>query len=231
MPVRRVLACLFATAVGLGLGAAGEAGAAPRRARACVRQTAQRFLIRSSFVKKGRLQAFEHRRALRWRIEKYGRVPGVPFEKMNPVQASAQAVQVRFFGLPLRIHAKVAPALACVERDIQARCTRAKDRYVPRAVGGFREANTYRGGEVSNHLFGIALDIDPDRNPCCGCVDPWPSHPACRDRDAPIWDKTELPRCWVDAFERHGFYWLGHDTLQDTMHFEYLADPDRRKDR
>jgi hypothetical protein len=31
----------------------------------------------------------------------------------------------------------------------------------------------------------------------------------------------------VQAFERFGFYWLGHDALQDTMHFEFLGDPDR----
>jgi hypothetical protein len=31
----------------------------------------------------------------------------------------------------------------------------------------------------------------------------------------------------VHAFERYGFYWLGHDVLQDTMHFEFLGDPDR----
>ena len=68
--------------------------------------------------------------------------------------------------------------------------------YVPNAVGGFRLGNTYRGGEVSNHLFGIAIDIDPERNPCCGCVDPWPSHPLCKVAGASIYEKTSLPKCW-----------------------------------
>lgn len=36
-----------------------------------------------------------------------------------------------------------------------------------------------------------------------------------------------MPRCWVSAFERFGFYWLGRDALEDTMHFEFLGDPDR----
>jgi hypothetical protein len=36
-----------------------------------------------------------------------------------------------------------------------------------------------------------------------------------------------MPECWVHAFERYGFYWLGHDVLRDTMHFEFLGDPDR----
>ena len=79
-----------------------------------------------------------------------------------------------------------------------------------------RVGNTYRGGEVSNHLFGIAIDIDPDKNPCCGCVDPWPTHPLCKLVGASIWEKTALPKCWVQAFERYGFYWLGRDVLQDT---------------
>jgi hypothetical protein len=42
-----------------------------------------------------------------------------------------------------------------------------------------------------------------------------------------VWEKTSLPRCWVEAFERYGFYWLGRDQLEDTMHFEFLGDPDR----
>jgi hypothetical protein len=35
-----------------------------------------------------------------------------------------------------------------------------------------------------------------------------------------------MPECWVHAFERYGFYWLGHDVLRDTMHYEFLGDPD-----
>jgi hypothetical protein len=36
-----------------------------------------------------------------------------------------------------------------------------------------------------------------------------------------------MPACWVGVFERFGFYWLGHDALKDTMHFEFLGDPER----
>jgi hypothetical protein len=36
-----------------------------------------------------------------------------------------------------------------------------------------------------------------------------------------------MPECWVHSFERYGFYWLGHDVLRDTMHYEFLGDPDR----
>jgi len=37
----------------------------------------------------------------------------------------------------------------------------------------------------------------------------------------------DMPRCWVGEFERFGFYWLGNDKIEDTMHFEFLADPSR----
>ena len=38
---------------------------------------------------------------------------------------------------------------------------------------------------------------------------------------------TALPKCWIDAFEHYGFYWLGRDPdLRDTMHFEFLGDPE-----
>jgi len=194
--------------------------------QACLRQKPQTFLIRSNFVKHGALNAPLHEQALRYRAEQYGSVEGLGLERYNKQKAYASALSVRFMGLPLQIHKRVAPALRCVERYLERTCTGPKERYVPRAVGGFRQTNTYRGGEVSNHLFGIAIDIDPDRNPCCGCVAPWPDHPACRSPHETVFERTALPRCWIDGFERFGFYWLGRDPeLRDTMHFEFLGDP------
>ena len=87
--------------------------------------------------------------------------------------------------------------------------------------------NTYRGGEVTNHAYGIAIDIDPSENTCCGCVKPWSDAPACKRVTQSEYDHMAMPECWVHAFERYGFYWLGHDVLKDTMHFEFLGDPDR----
>lgn len=195
--------------------------------KACPTQKPQAFLIRSNFVKHGSLNPAAHEQALRYRAEQYGNVEGLGLERYNKQRAYASAVGVHFMGLPLQVHKKVAPALRCVERYIERTCTGAKERYTPRAVGGFRQANTYRGGEVSNHLFGIAIDIDPDRNPCCGCVAPWRDHPACRSPAESVYERTALPRCWIDGFERFGFYWLGRDPeLHDTMHFEFLGNPE-----
>jgi hypothetical protein len=193
----------------------------------CRLQRAQNFLKRPNFVKGGMLQGRRHQRALEYRVEHYGWVEGLGMESLNAKSAISYAQSTTFLGLPLSVHEKIVPALRCVERRIIKRCNKSDSRYVPRAVGGFRHGNTYRGGEVSNHLFGIAIDIDPDKNPCCGCVKPWPDHPLCKDPSRSIYEKTSLTRCWIRAFERYGFYWLGRDELEDTMHFEFLGDPDR----
>jgi hypothetical protein len=167
-------------------------------------------------------------RSLRYRVERYGRIEGAPYEELNKATAASQAQGMRFMGLPISVHKKVAPALACIEHRINRKCTKSKDRSKPYAIGGFRSENSFRGMDVSNHLFGIAIDIDPDRNPCCGCVAPWPEHKACQGDVSSVFERTELPRCWIDTFERYGFYWLGRDPqLRDTMHYEFLGNPER----
>ena len=184
----------------------------------CRLQAPQRFLVRSSFVRKDGFYAEAHARALRYRVEKYGPIP----------DAATQAESTTFMGLPVTVHRKIVPALRCVQRRIERTCTRESDRYVPHALGGLREQNTYRGEEISNHLFGIAVDIDSDRNPCCGCAAPWPEHPLCKRKSKGPYGRTALTPCWVRSFGRYGFYRLGRDPiLMDTMHFEFLGDPDR----
>ncbi len=197
------------------------------RFRGCRLQRPQLFLERRHFVHHDQLLEGRFKRALAYRVKHYGSVPGIGFEKLNPVSAISQAQTIKFMGLPVRVHKKIVPALRCVEWRIKKTCRSRRERYTPHALGGFRTRNTYHHGEVSNHLFGIAVDIDPHRNPCCHCVKPWPDNPICKKHAKSIYDKTSLPRCWVHAFERYGFYWLGRDELQDTMHFEFLGNPDR----
>jgi hypothetical protein len=196
--------------------------------RGCRYQKPLPFLIRQNFMVGRALDGRKANQATRFRVSHYGRVDGVPYEELNPRTAYSQAKNVRFMGLPLVVHQKIAPVLACVERRLKRDCTKRDEQYRVGAIGGFRTENSYRGAEVSNHLFGIAVDIDPNRNPCCGCVAPWPEHKACQGSAASVFERTELPRCWIDTFERYGFYWLGRDPqLRDTMHFEFLGDPDR----
>jgi hypothetical protein len=51
--------------------------------------------------------------------------------------------------------------------------------------------------------------------------------PVCARPSATLADRMAMPACWVTALERFGFYGFGHDELEDTMHFEFLGDPDR----
>ena len=86
---------------------------------------------------------------------------------------------------------------------------------------------TLWAGYEAWYVYGIAIDIEPDRNTCCGCVAPWNEHALCKQKNKTVWERMAMPRSWVETFEKYGFYWLGHDVLQDTMHFEFLGDPDK----
>lgn len=191
----------------------------------CRVQSPQKSLERRHYMSTGVIDIKKQSAAVKYLAEHYGHVNDDVTRRWNGKSALLSASSVRFMGLPISVHSKIAPALACVEKRIQSTC--GKTPYKPKAIGGFRGANTYRGVEISNHLFGIALDIDPDRNPCCGCVAPWPNHPKCKMASKSPYDRADMPKCWIQAFERYGFDWLGHDKLEDTMHFEFLGDPDR----
>ena len=195
--------------------------AAPPASGACNEQPPQDFLVRSNFLKGGP-DAFQ--RTVRYRTEQYGFFKGFGRAEWNPHPPSFYVVDTTFMGVPVKMHRKVVPALACVEEEIKRACS--DHPYTPHALAGIRFKNTYRGGEVTNHIYGIAIDIDPGLNTCCGCVKPWNEAPACSRPAKTEYDRMAMPECWVHVFERFGFYWLGHDVLHDTMHFEFLGDPD-----
>jgi len=204
--------------------------AAPVRSTfTCLAQAAQPFLIEAHLGHQALSTADAQlewwtrlQRSIRYRTEQYGYYAGFGLRAWNPRPLASQMRVARFEGLAVVVHERVLPALRCVEQAIERDCRGTP--YHPRALGGMRQTNTYLGGDVSNHVYGIALDIDPNDNPCCNCVEPWRSHPKCRGKMSD-WQRMAMPECWVTAFERHGFYWLGHDQLKDTMHFEFLGDP------
>lgn len=166
----------------------------------------------------------EHAASIRYRAEHYGEIPKLTPPGLNAHTAQFNTQNVTFFGLTVQVHRKIIPALQCVERELHRVCG---GKYHPQVLAGWRSKNTYHQGEITNHLFGLAIDIDPHRNPCCHCIEPWSNHPRCGNRKATPYDHMEMPACWVETFERFGFYWLGHDKLEDTMHFEFLGDPDK----
>jgi len=197
----------------------------------CNQQKPQAFLVAAHFdshhalgLEKQKEWAGVLAAAVRYRTKEYGYVEGFGSKAWNFRTPFEQVKNVTFFGVPVRIHERVAGVLACVETEIRARC--ADYPYQPAVLSGARVRNTYLNGEVSNHVYGIAIDIDPMRNPCCGCVEPWRSNPRCLN-DKSKFERMDMPKCWVEQFERFGFYWLGHDRIEDTMHFEFLADPNQ----
>jgi hypothetical protein len=190
-------------------------------ASACNEQPPQDFLIRGNFLK----EKDGNQHAIQWRTDHYGWFKGFGRPGSDAQPPTAFVVDTTFMGLPIKMHRKVVPALKCVEEDIKLSC--AEHPYTARALAGIRARNTYRGGEVTNHAYGIAIDIDPTINTCCGCVPPWNDAPACKRPAKTEYDRMAMPECWVHSFERYGFYWLGHDVLRDTMHFEFLGDPER----
>jgi hypothetical protein len=198
---------------------------------ACHEQGVQSFLVRGNwFPKTTEAEKLKEGRklledAIKYRTEKYGYFEGFGNPKANPHPPKHYAKSTSFMGMSVQVHEKIIPALKCVEASLKSGS--AADEYKPRAMGGIRFKNTYRGVEISNHVYGIAIDIEPDRNTCCGCVAPWNEHPLCKQKDKTVWQRMVMPRSWVETFEKYGFYWLGHDVLQDTMHFEFLGDPDK----
>ena len=137
---------------------------------------------------------------------------------------ASQQVRVRFLGNPVRVHRKIASALARVEqRLIQARA--ADPRLAPflrHLSGGFAQRKIAGTDRTSAHAFGIAVDLDSSQSEYWR----W-------QRIAPLRWHNRIPQAIVDAFEAEGFIWGGRWYHYDTMHFEYrpeLLDPACRAD-
>jgi len=210
----------------------------PANVTKCRYQQAQSFLTRGTYNNRGGLSKKQYlkrsaifEKSVRYRTETYGYVKGFGKHKWNKAVPAQNSETTTFFGRRVRLHKKIIPVLQCVENQILHECKAYP--YKPQHLSGLRTINTYHNGDVSNHMFGIAIDIDPLLNPCCGCIPPWNKSPLCRKKVKSVFERMKMPKCWVNVFERFGFYWLGHDRLKDTMHFEFLGKPDQiiRKDK
>ena len=212
----------------------GEAQSWRERAAAeeieCTPQAPQPFLIRESWQTRRYMERDEIRerragaqRAIDYRTEQYGQFPGFGRPGLNSETPMQHAVGLRLFDRPIRLNRRIVAAARCAEQEIARTC---EDSYEPRRLSGIRDRNTYHNGEVSNHVYGIAIDLDPQQNTCCNCVKEWRLHPLCQAEPESIFERMVMPECWVRGFEKYGFYWLGHDHLMDTMHFEFLGDPE-----
>ena len=195
----------------------------------CNEQDPEPFLIRERWTTKAYMDASEirerrsiHQKAIRYRTEQFGFFAGFGSAEWNSRTPMENTEALRLFDRPIRLNRRVIPAARCAEQEIARSCT---DDYQPRSLSGIRDRNTYHNGEVSNHVYGIAIDLDPQLNTCCNCVKEWRLHRLCQSTPQSIFERMVMPECWVRGFEKYGFYWLGHDHLMDTMHFEFLGDP------
>ena len=211
------LGLLAAVAVATRKSSGSGGGSAPS-SPGCAPQDPQDFLIRQNYLKTpGGLAT-----AIAYRTKNYGYVQGFGDPSLNPNAPIDNSTVTKFFGLSVRLNQRVIASLHCVEDEIRRTCG---DAYQPQALSGLRTKNTYAGGEVSNHMYGIAIDVDPLLNPCCGCVGKWAQDPKCQKPVKSEFERMAMPECWVVAFERYGWYWLGHDPMHDDMHFEFLGVP------
>ncbi len=203
----------------------------PENTTKCNYQSPLPFLVHEAFAVRDGMPPSErrkrtrvHLKAIRYRTEHYGFVEGFGKRAWNRAPPIYYSRWTKFMGLKVRLNMQVVPALGCIEEQIHSECHSTP--YTPRKLSGLRYKNTHYNLEVSNHLYGIAIDIDPGRNTCCGCIAPWRAHPLCKRPVDSLYGRMALPECWVHVFERFGFYWLGRDRIQDTMHFEFLGDPE-----
>jgi hypothetical protein len=203
----------------------------PSETSRCSHQPPQDFLMRHRYgfaphssLKERRRRKAAHHAAIEYRTRHYGYVQGFGDPRWNALEPKHYAGEGTFFGIGIRMNVRVLQALGCVEEAIERNCS---DDYRPKVLDGLRARNTFYNGEVSNHTYGIAIDIDPGRNPCCGCLPHISDRPLCKRTVASPFERSPMPRCWVERFEDFGFYWLGYDQLEDTMHFEFLGDPGR----
>ena len=83
-----------------------------------------------------------------------------------------------------------------------------------RSPGGTFQWRVIAGTQrLSNHSFGIALDINVPRSHYWRNAKP--------NADGRYEYRNAVPYAIVEVFEKHGFIWGGRWYHYDTMHFEY----------
>jgi hypothetical protein len=138
-------------------------------------------------------------------------------------KVEARLVRVRFLGLPVRVHQKIAPALARVAERLAT--ARKRDSslapFLRKLSGGYAARKIAGTDRTSAHAYGIAFDLHTSVS------DYWRWQ-----KPRPLRWRNRVPQAIVDAFEAEGFIWGGRWYHYDTMHFEYrpeLRDPSCRE--
>ncbi|NDY58730.1 M15 family metallopeptidase [Desulfovibrio sulfodismutans] len=147
------------------------------------------------------------RRVTEFLTEVYGR---------DAAEVSAACRPVRFLDrtVPFNTRNGAADALERVAarlEDLVARDRGLRDVLYP-VVGTFNWRTIAGTSRLSMHALGIAVDVNPGRNPY------WRHHRRPSDKLA---RRQSFPEEVVAAFEAEGFIWGGKWAEYDIMHFEY----------
>lgn len=125
-------------------------------------------------------------------------------QKLKDVQIMAGSVQV---------HEKLAPCLESVEAARKSKNIDYVSSPEKGGIGGYRATDGQIGND-SYHVYGAAIDINPETNPYC--------NGSSVVGDPAYCDNPEIPMELVKIFRDHGFYWGGdYNSLKDYMHFEW----------
>jgi hypothetical protein len=140
-------------------------------------------------------------------------------------QTEARLETVLLMGFEVRVHRRIAPSLAAVDRRI-ARLAQS-DPEVRDFIGGLRGLAGYNWREIagtrsrSYHSYGLAIDLEPLSFGGRHTYWRW-ALPADEEWYAIPYERRWLvPAAIVAAFEEQGFVWGGKWLFFDTMHFEY----------
>lgn len=135
-------------------------------------------------------------------VGKPGSAAGVAYRKKN-------IVTITVAGISLSVHKGVAPLFKAAINECAA-----KGRRFDKVKDDWGYAHRYiRGSKtnMSNHSYGLAIDLDATRNPLT--------------EDGKI--HTDMPAWVVAVFAKYGFFWGGSYSgkRKDPMHFEFLGTP------
>lgn len=121
-------------------------------------------------------------------------------------QPGSNLVTYNLFGNEVSVNEKLTPFLDNIQKEVNA----ANTGYSFDNIQTYNYRGKIGGGGLSTHSWGIAIDINPDRNPYQ--LGNW---------GAP---ETDIPPQIIDIFKKYGFQWGGDWAGQrDAMHFEWYG--------
>jgi len=126
---------------------------------------------------------------------------------------AAERVNVPLFGGTAHVHRSLAPSLQRINAEWLRRG--GNSFYQVSSVGGYACRNIAGTNRLSNHAYGMAVDINPDQNPHCP---PWSQ---CNGVNRLI---TDMPQEFRQLFINEGWGWGGNwNSSKDAMHFSKVG--------